>query len=400
MKGQFIAMQAFVPLVIRNKLYVLLDDMQPTPDDQVKKLIEAEISSMNSNAYNLEYLFEPIHFDKSSLLGCASIAQVHKATLNHHNVNGIPHLKHIFHNYRFKDVVLKIQHDNMEQTMANDLLNFEKLARLLQKTELKFDLLNPIHELKSQISKEFDFVHEAKAMSQSWQSLRHIRGLTVPQVIPELSNKRLLTMQYIDGVPLSKLHLEIQTNKSQLKYIGKRIVRKLSKAYEQMILVDGYFHADVQPGNVLVRNRNIDIGLIDFGQMKSLTESQRIQFNRLVHSMTRKDIDGIKQHMKDLGIKVKLNDPNASDRDESVVYEKLAYTMFDTARVKGVSDNPFSEQSVLRDATVTDLPKDLMLLLRTTQILKGICRATYNDDFSVVNTWKRTAIRQIREFRD
>lgn len=67
--------------------------------------------------------------------------------------------------------------------------------------------------------------------------------------------------------------------------------------------------------------------------------------------------------------------------------EKLAYTMFDTAEVDGVSSNPFSDESALRTATVTDLPKELFFLLRTMQIMRGICAATGNSDYSLAKTW-------------
>lgn len=76
--------------------------------------------------------------------------------------------------------------------------------------------------------------------------------------------------------------------------------------------------------------------------------------------------------------------------------EKLAYTMFDTAEYEGVSSNPFSDESALRSATVTELPKELFFLLRTMQIMRGICAATGNADFSLAKSWApvaRTAVK-------
>lgn len=160
-----------------------------------------------------------------------------------------------------------------------------------------------------------------------------------------------------------------------------------------------YAHVCIgHPGNILITNDKIDIALLDFGQTKQLTEAQRIGFARLVNAMARKDSDRIATSMEGLGIIVEeLTSPNTKKKQQQLtVHEKLAYTMFDTASVEGVSDNPFSENSVLREASVSTLPKDLMLLLRTTQILKGLCKATHNDDFSMIGAWSRIARHEVQ----
>lgn len=162
-------------------------------------------------------------------------------------------------------------------------------------------------------------------------------------------------------------------------------------------------------------NRNLDIALLDFGQTKRLSETQRVGFVQLVSAMACKDARSIKNAMATLGIKVTSKKSRASDfnakkarRSESKskkegnnlsLEEKLAYTMFDTATVQGVSDNPFSEDSALRSGTVSDLPKDLFFLLRTLQILKGLCKATYNSDFSMVQAWSAIAKQEARKLK-
>lgn len=231
----------------------------------------------------------------------------------------------------------------------------------------------------------------------------------------------------------------------------------------------GYWQADPHPGNLLVLNRRVDIGLIDFGQMKHLGDGQRVAFASLVDAMSRRSPDDVATGMADLGIVVedikadasttkkptakrkrrgnrestdvswsqssassepwryqrKHNRPLGSKlaslavptpvhaeelavatpprtdgeadagrktrrsckRKSLTSAEKLAYTMFDTAEVDGVSSNPFSDESALRTATVTDLPKELFFLLRTMQIMRGICAATGNSDYSLAKTW-------------
>lgn len=154
-----------------------------------------------------------------------------------------------------------------------------------------------------------------------------------------------------------------------------------------------------------MRNSNVDIGLLDFGQTKRFSPERRVAFARLVDAMARKDSLGVRQGLEGLGIKVKKksgsktkNRKQKSGRRKLTEEEQLAYTMFDTAVIPGVSDNPFSEDSVLRTASVDRLPKDLVFLLRTMQLLRGISAATHNTDFSMVSMWGGLAREELRRF--
>lgn len=161
------------------------------------------------------------------------------------------------------------------------------------------------------------------------------------------------------------------------------------------------------PGNVLVTNGRADIALLDFGQTKRLGKVSRLQFARLVDAMARRDPPAVDKSMRALGMAVVPvtgggNNSAARkirrERSRSKLSgpEKLAYTMFDTADVPGVSNNPFADDSALRDVTVDSFPPHLFFLLRTVQILKGICSATENGDFSVAQEWAPLARRALK----
>lgn len=164
---------------------------------------------------------------------------------------------------------------------------------------------------------------------------------------------------------------------------------------------------------MFITNRKLHIALLDFGQTKRLTEEKRFRFACLVNAMARRDQKGVEDSMAKLGIKIV---PTANSRQNSYgkdtktprvqpltkplsLEEKFAFTMFDTATVPGVSENPFAEQSALRFGSLTDLPRDMFFLLRTIQILKGLCKATDNSDFSVVQSWSSIARRESRKIR-
>lgn len=407
-------------MTIRRKLAMLQDDMPPMSEDKARRVINEELQKLGQGSAVFRSL------DLANVLGSASIAQVHRAKLR----NG-------------QDVAVKVQFPDMEALMLSDLANYRVLAEVLQRTELKFDLVRPIQELAKQIAMEFDFVAEARGMTEIRRALKRFKTVSVPAAIPGLVSRRLLVMTYLDGVPLTRLDGKLGKFSSDraVRIIGRKVLNNLTVCYGKMILKDGFFQADCRfpvsalvacssscsgrllypyltlrhassaaqcktghPGNILVRNANVDIGLLDFGQTKRFSNEQRVAFARLVDAMSRKDSLGIRSGLEGLGIKVVPSNkvekrPRKERRKPSIlsVEEQLAYTMFDTAAVPGVSDNPFSEDSALRSATVEKMPKDLVFLLRTMQLLRGISRATFNADFSMVSCWGEIARAELKD---
>lgn len=222
--GQLIALQAFVPGVIRGKLSKLHDNMPAMSPELTRSVLETELHKLGQSLET----FEDIDIAKS-LLGSASIAQVHRAKLRNSKT----------------EVAIKIQHKGMKELMMSDLANFRLLGEVLQRTELKFDLVSPVQELRRQIRLEFDFENEARAMMAIRKALVTQRGVTVPEMIPGLTSKSLLVMTFVDGTPMTRLG-DVMNNRSEktIKSVGKRILTRLGKSYATMILKDGFFQAD------------------------------------------------------------------------------------------------------------------------------------------------------------
>jgi tRNA A-37 threonylcarbamoyl transferase component Bud32 len=445
--GQLIAMQAFVPEIIRTKLARLQDDMPPLPSSVTRRIIEQELRL--AHAGSIEHVFKSL--DLENVLGCASIAQVHYGVLREGNT----------------PVAVKVQQPDAKLLMASDLSNFRLLAEILQKTELKFDLVGPVKELSKQLRLEFDFENEAKSMNIIRKLLLgQVHGVRIPKSIVPLVTPRLLVMEFLEGLPLSRLSGRV-TNPHLMRKFGRKAIKRISDAYGEMILTHGIFQADPHPGNILILNRRVDIGIIDFGQTKCLCDKNRYAFAELVDAMARRHPPSVAAAMASLGIVIEHvpvqieehkrrgrsrfqrhrtdestyanNAPTAvghparataippsvrkslSSTSEDVsevrqiaktpshgrtgatsaisrltAAEQLAYTMFDTAEFDGVSSNPFSEKSALRTATVKALPQDLFFLLRTLQIIRGICAATGNADLSVANAWAPLARKALR----
>lgn len=207
--------------------------MPHMPASTAHTIIETELHELGHESMNSVFE-QPFDLTSKSVLGSASIAQVHLAALKQPQ-------KH-----KYINVAVKIQHPDTERKMMSDLANFRFLAEILQRTELRFDLVRPVLELGTQICREFDFLNEASAMRRIQHNLNGLPGVHVPGVVDALSSKRLLVMELLDGIPLTKLKQVIgdRQDKRVIKYVGKKILNRLAQCYGKMILTDGYFHAD------------------------------------------------------------------------------------------------------------------------------------------------------------
>lgn len=197
--------------------------MPPMSPEQVLRVIEAELKQLGHTIH----VFQSI--DLQHVLGSASIAQVHHARLRRSNL----------------DVAIKVQFPNMERLMMSDLANFRLLGHILQKTELKFDLIRPVEELSRQLAMEFDFKKEATHMAEIRYALRNVKQVSIPEPISGLVSRRLLVMTYLDGLPMTKLEeLLGEGKKGVVRYIGRKVLMNLTACYGKMILSDGFFQAD------------------------------------------------------------------------------------------------------------------------------------------------------------
>lgn len=222
--GQLVALQSFIPVIIRKKLSILQDDMPPMPEAQAHYVIDEELHKLGTS---ISTVFSSLNL--CNVIGSASIAQVHRGVLRRGNI----------------DVAVKVQYPHMESLMLSDLANYRVLAEILQRTELKFDLVRPVQELARQIAMEFDFEAEAKGMMEIRHALRRVRTVSVPAAIPGLVSRRLLVMTYLDGVPLTKLGGKKLGDRA-VRIVGRKVLNNLTACYGKMILKDGFFQADCE----------------------------------------------------------------------------------------------------------------------------------------------------------
>lgn len=230
-----------LPAAVVEELAGLQDHVAPLTEAEVVAVMEAELR------VPWEDVFASIEPDP---LASGTIAQVHRATL----VGG-------------ERVVVKVQRPTAETEITQDLGLLRRFAdKAANRPALQnvVDVPAVIEHLSSSLVRELDFRNEAANIERMRAVLAPYRRLSVPQVHTEVSTKRLLVMQEIQGIPVLK---------APMGEARREAARQLMEAYYQQVLAAGFFHADPHPGNLLWWNDAIY--LIDFGMVGEVDAGTR-----------------------------------------------------------------------------------------------------------------------------
>lgn len=366
--AQIVGKPDLAPAAWVRRLVTLCDRAPATPFDEIRLVLEKEFGR------SIGELFERFDADP---LGSASIAQVHRARLKGDK----------------NDVVVKVQHPGIQDLMMTDIRNLQAFALYMQKTDVKFDLFSVTKEMEKQIGYEFDFMREADAMQRIQRFLYENNKrspVMVPWVIREMAMRRVLVMEYINGIPILSLGDEmarrgISPSGKIAAAAKQKILKSLTVAYGQMILKSGFFHADPHPGNILIC-KGSEVGLLDYGQVKDLPDDLRLGYAKLVLAIADNDPIKVSESYRELGIETL-----SKCDDEQKELLKLAQTMFDTKLPPGEKQlHPFSEKSSIKKIAVQAFPEELFSVLRTVHLLRGLS-VGLGINYSCAEQWRPIA---------
>jgi len=206
-------------------------------------------------------------------VAAASLSQVHRATLKGGEV-----------------VAVKVQRPNITDLIEADLEVMHSLATLMERYLDEARLLNVVglvKEFSTDIRKELDFKSEANNLRRFAHNFAGDPGIHVPKVYEELCTRRLLVMEYIQGINISETE-RLATEGYDLPLIAQRDVDILLKS----ALEYGFFHADPHPGNIFILPGNV-ICLLDFGMMGTLPSHDRDSLVKLILSIIKRDDKGL-----------------------------------------------------------------------------------------------------------
>ena len=238
----------------------LQDDVEPVPYEEIEKVVQDQLGVRISKAFK--------SFDEKPL-GAASLGQVHRAVLR----DG-------------REVAVKVQRPNIREEIITDLESLQEIADFMDEhTEFgeRYEVGRILGEFRGSLMRELDYNKEARNLTELRENLKTFKRLAIPEVIDDYSGALVLTMDYMAGTKITSLSGSVLSDID-----GDSLADELFRSYLQQILVDGFFHADPHPGNLLLTPDH-RIAILDLGMTGRLNQRLRDQLVHLLAGISHGD---------------------------------------------------------------------------------------------------------------
>jgi len=350
LKGcQFLGSRADVlPREYVDVLSKLQDRVPPRPFPVVKATVERELGAELAQIFRS---FAP------TPVASASLAQVHAAELR----NG-------------ERVAVKVQYPEIEALVKSDLANVRTLFRAVGLLESDLDLMPLVDELAEHVPRELNFVNEGHNAEAIGRLFKGREDVGVPRIHWELTTRRVLVMEYVDGIKITDL--------AALRDAGlepARVSQLLVEAYCEQILNHGFFHADPHPGNLLVQRLASGaprLVFLDFGLAKELPPRFRQGAMDFAAALLRGDADTMAEALLALGFETRDGRPEGLLEIARFVLE-IGQRFRHGVRLEGELGERFGREipDRIRENPIVRIPTHLVLLGRVIALLSGVNRS-------------------------
>jgi predicted unusual protein kinase regulating ubiquinone biosynthesis (AarF/ABC1/UbiB family) len=251
--GQILSTRAdLLPPAYLDALARLQDNVDPFPYEDVERTIREELGVRVSHAF--------LEFDRVPI-AAASLGQVHRALLR----GG-------------REVAVKVQRPGLQDLIEKDLATFHEIAKVIDRigAARNMDAARVLEEFRRTLLSELDYREEARNLVTIAHQLRDFENIVVPLPVDDYTTARVLTMDYVGGMKITGIS-RVQWTEVD----GASLAEDLFRAYLQQILIDGVFHADPHPGNVLL-TADCRIALIDLGMVGRISTQTQEQLFKLI----------------------------------------------------------------------------------------------------------------------
>jgi ubiquinone biosynthesis protein len=247
--GQFLATRPdVVGVMMARDLESLQDRLPPFPQDEAEAVIATSLERPVAQAF--ASLSPPV--------AAASIAQVHRGEIDRDGVR--------------KAVAVKVLRPNVAARFRRDLADFFFVAHQAESFSAearRLRLVEVINTMSRSVAMEMDLRLEAAALSEMAENTRDDPDFRVPTVDWDRTTHNVLTMEWIDGIALSD-HARLEQSKVDLPDLGRKVIQ----SFLRHALRDGFFHADMHPGNLFLDDAGRLVA-VDFGIMGRLGLKER-----------------------------------------------------------------------------------------------------------------------------
>jgi ubiquinone biosynthesis protein len=361
--GQILSGRAdLLPRPYIEELSKLLDAAPPVAAEQIRDVIEQELAAP------VEELFTDFG---DTPIASASIGQVHRATL----LDG-------------QEVVVKVQRPGIEATVEADLDLLLRQARFLERrseTMRDYNLAAIAEELAHSLREELDYKIEGRNAERLRSNLAADSRFVVPQVFWGLSSRRVITLEYLDGIQFNQIE-RLRGAGYDLSWVAETAL----KAYLHQIFSDGFYHADPHPANLMVVGNKI--GFVDFGNAGYLTPGQKELLGDMFLHLLDQDAGGVARTVVKMGATRGRPSLEAMERDLQRLLMRYWGVSLEDIRIGEMLAEIFT--TAFRHKVY--LPSDLALLARTLITLEGTGLAL-DPEFVVVDALQPFAEQLVRE---
>jgi ubiquinone biosynthesis protein len=351
--GQLISIMTNVlPESYRQELEKLQDKITPRPYSEITKRIRLEFGSPP------EELFQ--EFDRRAIAS-ASLGQVHRAVLK-----------------TGEEVAVKVQHWAIERIVRKDLKVIRRIMKIIQFFFPIQGLDEYYEQIRTMIAEELDFSMEAENIRRISRNFEGSATVHFPKVYGEYSTSKVLTTSFVHGFKITDLASLGKAN------VNRGLLAKLVvTTYCQMIFVDGIYHADPHPGNILVHEDG-SITFLDFGAVASLSTNMKEGIPEFLEGLIRRNTMQIMRALGRMGFIARTGSEETSELIIEYFHRRFAEEIkIESLNLKDVKINPeMGIESLLdlrkmnigiREMTSSfRIPKDWVLLERCLLLLFGL----------------------------
>ena len=330
---------------------VKLQDQLPAFSNEIAmRFIEEEIGQPPERVY--EYLSpEPI--------AAASLGQVYKGRLR-----------------TGEDVAVKVQRPGLADQITKDIYIIRVLAIWAKRyiKAIRSDLVSIVDEFGTRIFEEMDYTHEGANAERFDRLYGYLPEILVPSIYEEYTGRRVLTMEWIEGIKLTELDELARRGIDPTHIIEVGVQCSL-----RQLLEHGFFHADPHPGNLLVTPEG-KLAYLDFGMMCDVEPYQRYGLIEAIVHMVNRDFEGLAQDYVNLEFLTPETDLTPIIPALAGVFNNALGASVAELNLKSITD----EFSALMYEYPFRVPAYYALIIRSLVTLDGIA-ITVDPDFKVLS---------------
>jgi ubiquinone biosynthesis protein len=284
--GAWFSRQVRLALEELGPTFVKLGQLLSSRSDVIPRSLQQELSTLRDRAPSIPRATvmaeirqsigptatDPFSAFEMAPVACASVGQVHRAVLG----DG-------------RRVAVKVRRPGVRSDIDLDVALLRAFTRVvsLSRRVRAHDPVGLVDEFASMLRAETDYTLEAENIEAIHGAFANDDVVKIPRVVPEVSSDSILIMDWIEGIPL--------TNSEALDAAGTdraAVARAIVHAYAAMIFRSDRFHADPHPGNLIAMTGG-HIGLVDFGEVGSITAATRSALMGLLMAVLGRDSDSL-----------------------------------------------------------------------------------------------------------